>query len=206
MKIKVCGMKEPVNIRQVTDLKPDYLGFIFYPGSKRHVGDINEEILDKISSGIKKTGVFVNAGFDEIFTIVKRYKLDAVQLHGDESAELCKELKDQGIEVIKAVGIDENFDFITLEPYLEAVDYFLFDTKTHIYGGSGEIFDWKLLEKYPYEMSYFLSGGISADNLAEIKLIGDQRLYAVDLNSKFEIKPGIKDVEKVKKAINYIRS
>jgi phosphoribosylanthranilate isomerase len=204
MKIKVCGMREPENIRQVADLHPDYMGFIFYPFSKRYVGNINEKVLNSISSGIKKTGVFVDS--DELFSIIDRYKLDAVQLHGDESAALCRELKDKGLEVIKAVGVDEDFDFKALEPYLEAVDYFLFDTKVPGYGGSGKLFDWKLLEQYPYTASYFLSGGLGQDNLPEIKRMTDKRLYAVDLNSRFETEPGIKDVEKIEAAIKIIMS
>ena len=205
MKIKVCGMMEPVNIQKVTDLKPDYLGFIFYPGSKRYVDKLGEEVINAIPPGIKKTGVFVDSSYKEILNNIKKNSLDAVQLHGNETAELCMALKKEGTEIIKAFGVDENFDFKTLEPYLEAVDYFLFDTKTSMYGGSGKIFDWKLLEQYPYKTSYFLSGGLSADNLSKIKHIEDQRLYAVDLNSKFETEPGIKDVKKLKRAVNYIR-
>jgi len=199
-------MRHAENVREVADLKPDYLGFIFYKDSKRYVGDIDLNILNDIPSEIIKTGVFVNAGYDEIVGIARKYKLDAVQLHGYESPELSRKLKDQGLEVIKAFGIDEIIDFRILEPYLDAVDHFLFDTKVQGYGGSGKKFDWKLLEKYTYKVSYFLSGGISQENLSEIKHIEDERLYAVDLNSQFEMEPGIKDVEKVKEAIDYIRN
>ena len=199
-------MREPDNITQVADLYPDYMGFIFYQGSKRYVNDIDTEILNKIPSGVRKTGVFVDSSFEDITTAINKYNLDAVQLHGSESPELCKRLKQVGTEVIKAFGIDSDFDFTVLEKYGAVTDHFLFDTKTSLHGGSGKVFDWKVLEKYPCDKTYFLSGGLSLENIEEIQNIEDKRLYALDINSKFELNQGVKDFEKVKKAINYIRS
>ncbi|HCN83942.1 MAG TPA: N-(5'-phosphoribosyl)anthranilate isomerase [Sphingobacteriaceae bacterium] len=198
-------MREPDNISQVMDINPDYMGFIFYQGSKRYVNDIDSEALKKIPSGIRKTGVFVDSSFEDITAAINKYHLDAVQLHGEESPELCRRLKQEGIEVIKAFGINNDFDFTVLEEYTMVTDHFLFDTKTSSHGGSGKVFDWKSLEKYPYQTTYFLSGGLSLDNIEDIQHIEDKRLYAIDINSKFESEPGIKDVEKIKKAINYIR-
>jgi phosphoribosylanthranilate isomerase len=205
VKIKVCGMRDPENIAQVADLKLDYMGFIFYPGSKRYVNDISEEVLSKIPTETIKTGVFVDASFEDIVAAVNKYHLQAVQLHGNETPELCKQLKKEGLEVIKAFGVDESFDFDVLEEYTEVVDHFLFDTKTSLHGGSGKVFDWKSLNAYPYDKSYFLSGGLSLENIKNIEHIEDKRLYAIDINSKFELKPAVKDVEQVKKAIGYIR-
>ncbi len=199
-------MREPENIAQVADLNPDYMGFIFYPGSKRYVSTIDTEILKKIPAGISKTGVFVDSSYEDIIAAMNKYNLDAVQLHGGESPELCKLLKQEGAEVIKAFGIDIDFDFTALEKYTAVTDHFLFDTKTSLHGGSGNVFDWKALEKYPYDKTYFLSGGLGLENIEEIQHIEDKRLYAIDLNSKLESKPGVKDVEKVKKAIHNIRS
>lgn len=199
-------MKEPDNIIQVADLKPDYMGFIFYPGSKRYVNDADTEILKKIPSRVRKTGVFVDSTFEDITAAIHKYDLDAVQLHGGESPELCKRLKQDGTEVIKAFGIDSDFDFTALEKYTAVTDHFLFDTKTSLHGGSGKVFDWKVLKKYTCDKTYFLSGGLSLENIEEIQKIEDKRLYAVDLNSKFELNPGVKDAEKVENAINYIRS
>lgn len=198
-------MREPDNIAQVAELKPDYMGFIFYPESKRYVSDLDEGILNKIPAGIKKTGVFVNSSVEQLVSTINDYHLDAVQLHGSESPELCRNLKLEGVEVIKAFGLDPAFDFAVLEKYEDAADYFLFDTRTVAYGGSGITFDWKMLKNYSSEKPFFLSGGLSAENLKDIEHIDNKQLYAVDINSKFESEPGVKDIEKVRTAINYIR-
>lgn len=201
MKIKVCGMKEPENIRQLSSLNPDYMGFIFYPNSKRFTAELDTDILTNLPISIKKTGVFVN---EELFVIadkIKKYQLDAVQLHGDETPEICRELSENEVEIIKAFGIDDNFNFSNLEPYLNVVDYFLFDTKTTAHGGSGKSFNWQLLKNYIYQKPYFLSGGLSLENLDQVMNFKDNRFYAVDLNSCFELEPGIKNIQKLKEAI-----
>ncbi|ATP57002.1 N-(5'-phosphoribosyl)anthranilate isomerase [Pedobacter ginsengisoli] len=197
-RLKVCGMKVPSNIEMVADLQPDYIGFIFYKGSKRYVADLSAQFVKDLPSNIKRTGVFVN---EELRTVVERvleYGLHAVQLHGDEPASYARELKALiDIEVIKAFGIDDQFDFDQLDAYSNSVDYFLFDTKTPDHGGSGRVFNWDLLKKYSLDKPYFLSGGIDLESIDEINRIKDERFYAVDVNSKFELEPGLKDIDKL---------
>jgi phosphoribosylanthranilate isomerase len=195
MKLKVCGLRDIENIKQVAALQPDYMGFIFYERSKRFVG--NDFIIPSISSEIKKVGVFVNSPIDYGIEKIKRYKLDYVQLHGDESAEYCASMSSH-VKVIKAFGIDDNFDFKTVEPYKKYCNYFLFDTKTTDYGGSGMQFNWNVLEKYDNQIPFFLSGGIGLKEIEQLK-IKKLNIYAVDVNSKFELEPGIKDIERLKK-------
>ena len=197
-KLKVCGMRQAANIAAVAELQPDYLGFIFYQKSPRFISEVSAELIKYVPSIIKTTGVFVDEEIQIVKQYIIKYNLKAVQLHGKESAIYCQELKSTGVEVIKAFGIDENFDFSSLESYLNEVDYFLFDTQTHAHGGSGKVFDWKLLEKYQFNKTYFLSGGIDLVHIETLKNINDPRLYAIDVNSKFELEPGLKDVEKLK--------
>jgi phosphoribosylanthranilate isomerase len=198
IKLKVCGMTQAANIAVVAELQPDYLGFIFYPKSPRFISDVSAELIKYVPSTIKTTGVFVNEELEVVKAYVFKYNLKAVQLHGKESVGYCEEIKSTGVELIKAFGVDENFDFSQLEPYLNTVDYFLFDTQTPAHGGSGKVFDWKLLEKYTFDKLYFLSGGIDLSHATTLKEINDPRLYAIDVNSKFELEPGLKDVEKLK--------
>jgi len=197
-KLKVCGMKQAANIAAVAELQPDYLGFIFYQKSPRFISEVSAELIKYVPSTIKTTGVFVDENIQVVKQYIIKYNLKAVQLHGNESAAYCKELKSIGVEIIKAFGIGEKFDFSSLESYLNEVDYFLFDTQTHAHGGSGKVFDWKLLEKYQFNKTYFLSGGIDLVHIETLKNINDPRLYAIDVNSKFELEPGLKDVEKLK--------
>jgi len=201
--IKVCGMKEPDNILQLLELPIQYMGHIFYQKSARYVGDLAN--LD-ISKNIKKTGVFVNSSIAEILESVNRLSLKAVQLHGDETAEMASTLKSEGLEVIKAFGIDEEFDWNQLESFVDHVDFFLFDSKSPAYGGTGKAFNWQKLKEYPFEKPYFLSGGLSLENLEEAINFEDKRLVGLDLNSKFEIEPGLKDIEKLKLALKIIRN
>ena len=196
--IKVCGMRRAANIAAVADLRPDYMGFIFYPKSPRYVNEVSAELIKYIPSSIKTVGVFVNEEIEVVKSLVFKHQLKAVQLHGTEDATYCKALKETGVEVIKAFGIGPDFDFQLLNKYLPAVDYFLFDTQTAAHGGSGKVFDWQLLENYTIKKSYFLSGGIDILQVGAIKSIMDERLYALDVNSKFELAPGLKDVEKLK--------
>lgn len=186
-------MKVPGNIAEAVLLQPDYLGFIFYPGSKRFIADLNPELIRNIPSTIKTTGVFVNEELEIVKKAIVTYQLKAVQLHGEESAAYCGELKGLA-EVIKAFGIHETFDFNQLDGYINQVDYFLFDTKTPEHGGSGKTFSWQLLGNYHLEKPYFLSGGIGMAHLADLQQFKDERLYAVDVNSRFEIAPGLKDI------------
>ncbi|WP_374165134.1 phosphoribosylanthranilate isomerase [Arcticibacter sp. MXS-1] len=206
LKVKVCGMRERQNIADLIKLEPDYIGFIFYRPSGRYFGEPGEGDLEDIPSSAKKTGVFVNAEAEEIRSAVRLLKLGAVQLHGNESADLCKELSATGLEVIKAFGIDETFRFDTLKAYEDAVDYFLFDTKTSKHGGSGKAFDWKLLERNDSTKGYFLSGGIGPEEAGMVKSLKDPRLYAVDLNSRFEAAPGLKDIHQLQLFIEQLKS
>lgn len=197
-------MKYVENIQQVADLQPDYLGFIFYDKSKRNF----DGIIPELPKSIKKTGVFVNATIDEVASKVNKYNLKAVQLHGDESVQYIEELRsldcardDISIEIIKVFSIKDEFDFNMLQPYIEVVDYFLFDTKGKERGGNGITFDWKVLENYLFEKPFFLSGGIGLDQVKEIKQVAKTNLpiYALDVNSKFELKAGLKSVENINK-------
>ncbi|MAD96555.1 MAG: N-(5'-phosphoribosyl)anthranilate isomerase [Flavobacteriaceae bacterium] len=199
MKLKVCGMKYEENIRAIADLNPDYLGFIFYSKSKRNF----EGEIPALSNDIKKTGVFVNESIDKVNSLIEEHQLQAVQLHGDESVSYVKELKskNEDVEIIKVFGIKDSFDFSALEDYQSVVDYFLFDTKGKERGGNGVKFDWMVLKDYPYQTPIFLSGGIGLEDIEEIRKIQTTGLpiYAVDVNSKFEIEPGLKNMEDVQR-------
>jgi len=199
--IKVCGMRDPENIQELASLPLDYIGHIFYPKSARYVGNL-PSLAD--APGLMKTGVFVNASLSEIKSAIEQYRLKVIQLHGDESPALAKDLKGLGMEVIKAFGIDEDFDWSKVSPFLDQVDYFLFDSKSAAYGGTGHTFNWEKLTSYPYEKPYFLSGGLSLENLSEAMAFDDARLIGLDLNSKFELEPGLKDIEKIKEALKTI--
>jgi phosphoribosylanthranilate isomerase len=203
LKIKVCGMRQASNIAAVAELQPDYLGFIFYQKSPRFISEVSAELIKYVPQTIKTTGVFVNEDVETVKAYIFKYNLKAVQLHGKEDVAYCEEIKSTGVEVIKAFGIDENFDFAKLEAYLNVVDYFLFDTQTPDHGGSGKVFNWELLTNYKFDKPYFLSGGIDSSHIATIKNINDPRLYAVDVNSKFELEPGLKDVEKLKEFFSH---
>jgi phosphoribosylanthranilate isomerase len=200
LKLKVCGMRLAANIAAVAELQPDYLGFIFYEKSPRLISDVSAELIKYIPSEIKTVGVFVNEDLEKVKDKVNLLKLKAVQLHGSEPPGYCETLKSTfpTLEVIKAFGIDEDFDFSVLEPYLKVADYFLFDTKTKTHGGSGKTFNWSVLDQYTYTKPYFLSGGIDLEHSTAIKEINDGRLYALDINSRFETEPGLKDAEKIK--------
>ena len=195
MKWKVCGMRETKNILEVAALQPDYMGFILWEGSKRHCPK-----PPQVPQDVTKVGVFVDATVAEIEDAVEAYKLGAVQLHGNESPGLCRELQGK-VQVIKAFGVGEGFDFDTLLNYLPYCDFFLFDTKGPMPGGNGTTFDWSILEKYAFDLPFFISGGIGLaeiDNINELRRT-DLPVYAIDINSKFEIAPARKDAEQLKK-------
>jgi phosphoribosylanthranilate isomerase len=197
LKLKVCGMTQAANIAAVAALQPDYMGFIFYPKSPRCISEVSAELIKYVPPLIKTTGIFVNEQLETARAYIEKYNLKAVQLHGSEDATYCEALKSTGVEVIKVFGLKEKFDFSQLEPYLNTVDEFLFDTQSPGHGGSGKQFDWALLAQYPFEKSYFLSGGIGLEQVAALKGLQDNRLYAIDVNSKFELEPGFKNVEKL---------
>ena len=192
-KIKICGLKHPDNIRDVMALQPDYIGFICYRGSRRFIDQLDPSWVTALQ-GVKKTGVFVDAPLSEVNEAIRQYGFQAVQLHGAETPAYCAELAGAGVEIIKAFGINEQFDWSTVTEYAASVDYFLFDTRSPQHGGTGKQFDWSLLAGYTGDTPYFLSGGIGPDNIADALQIDDPRCYALDLNSKFETAPGIKDI------------
>ncbi len=195
MKLKICGMKYPENMLEVGSLLPDYMGFIFWERSARYF----DGIIPELPKSIQKVGVFVNASLEEILEKIEKHDLQAVQLHGDESVEFCENLKKKMpklTEVIKVFSILDTFDFAVLKPYESVCDYFLFDTKGKLPGGNGTTFDWKVLEKYPSTKPFFLSGGIGLDEMEAVNEILKTNLpvYAIDVNSKFEIEPGLKNI------------
>jgi phosphoribosylanthranilate isomerase len=199
VKIKVCGMKYPENILDVAALLPDYMGFIFWEKSARYFNDI----IPELPHSIKKTGVFVDETSTIIAQKIAQHDLQAVQLHGKESSDFCEELKKAiapDIEIIKVFSILDDFDFNSLAPFEPVCDYFLFDTKGKLPGGNGTTFDWKVLEKYPSKKPFFLSGGIGIEELAAVKQIikTDLPVYAIDVNSKFETGPGLKNIKLVR--------
>jgi len=209
MKTKICGMKYPDNILEVGSLLPDYMGFIFWEKSARYF----DGVIPNLPQSIKKVGVFVNETVENIIDKVQKHDLQAVQLHGKESVEFClnlkaqlKNLKQVQIEIIKVFSVADDFDFSVLEPFENVCDYFLFDTKGKLPGGNGTTFDWKVLENYPSSKPFFLSGGIGIDEIDAVNEIIKTNLpvYAIDVNSKFEIEPGLKNVQLCKDALQRI--
>ncbi|MBR8536482.1 phosphoribosylanthranilate isomerase [Carboxylicivirga sediminis] len=200
--IKVCGMRDSSNLQELIELKPDYIGFIFYEKSPRYVQKPPQVHMD---ASIKKVGVFVNASERTINEKRIAFGLDIIQLHGDESPELCFILKQSGAQVMKAFRIDESFDFQQTRRYQDYCDYFLFDTQTKAFGGSGQKFNWQLLTNYNNARPVFLSGGIGPDDVADIQQLENLNLKAIDINSKFEIKPALKDIPLLSEFFNAIR-
>ena len=200
-------MKYPDNILEVGALLPDYMGFIFWEKSSRYF----DGVIPQLPKSIKKVGVFVNETAEIILAKAIKYDLQAVQLHGHESVEFCLNLKnelDSKIEIIKVFSVDDNFDFEVLKPFENVCDYFLFDTKGKLPGGNGTTFDWKVLEKYPSSKPFFLSGGIGIEETDAVKEIAKTNLplYAIDVNSKFEIEPGLKNIEKLDSFKNNLKT
>jgi len=204
MKLKICGLKH--NAAAVTRLLPDYIGLIFWEGSKRFVSEPLEEACD---NSPEKVGVFVDAGETYVIQKTREYNLDLLQLHGSETPEYCTRLKNLAFEtlgkelkIIKAFAVGQTFNFQELNTYLGTCDFFLFDSRGPLPGGNGTSFNWSLLQQYPQEIPFFLSGGISLSDQA--KLIeflnspASAKCHALDVNSGFEISPGLKDIEKLK--------
>lgn len=191
-------MRDSENILELIKLKPDYLGFIFFGKSKRFVTNFPKV---EIPSTIKKVGVFVNEIVDTVIEIVEENKLDAVQLHGDETPEYIEELKVlliKKVEIFKAFSVDDNFDFTKTEPYQKVCDYLLFDTKGKDYGGNGIKFNWQVLNNYKGVTPFLLSGGISKIDAPEIKKMLHKAFAGIDINSGFEIQPALKNINDIK--------
>ena len=204
--IKVCGMRESGSLAAVAALQPDFLGFIFYPKSSRYVGEeVSGNSLENLPPTIKRVGVFVNETTENIRQRVQEFKLDVIQLHGDETPAQCQALRASDVTVIKAFALGGKFDFDTLLPYVPHCDYFLFDTKGEQPGGNGLVFDWQLLRNYSLPIPYFLAGGLDlahAETLRNLRLPG---LFAVDLNSRFEVSPGQKDPIRLQQMFQQLR-
>ena len=195
MKIKVCGMRDKENISGLLALKPAYIGFIFYDKSKRYVADFPQI---EIPSSVKKVGVFVNETIEEIVEKANLHTLDFVQLHGNETPEYCSALSAKNIKIIKAFSVDENFDFSATKPFEKYVSLFLFDTKGNNYGGNGIKFNWELLQNYTGKIPFLLSGGISKNDSEEIKKFKHPAFLGIDINSGFELEPGLKNIKEIK--------
>lgn len=206
VKIKICGMREPENLRAVAAFEPDFIGLIFYQKSPRFISVERAVGLPQFPK-IRRIGVFVNETVEVMLEIAERANLFAVQLHGDESPEICREIKKrnpnlQNLQIIKAFSVAENFDGESLEQYEKVCDYFLFDTKAEKRGGSGKVFDWEILHSFSVRKPFFLSGGIGAANAQEaIAACADLPLFALDLNSQVEISPALKSPEAIKEII-----
>jgi len=198
MNIKVCGITQIKQLQQLDGLNIDFAGLIFHKESPRYVvGKISKEELQSTDFDVKKVGVFVNADYKEIMQMVDDYDLDVVQLHGDETPELCEQLSGD-VEVIKAFAIGAETTSIDemVADYDAVCDYYLFDTasKDGKLGGTGEKFDWKLISKSKIEKPFFLSGGISVEDVAQIKSFKHPDYFGIDVNSRFEKSPGVKDM------------
>lgn len=199
MLVKVCGMREARNIDQVVELGVDMLGFIYYPRSPRYVADAVHPTTTQ------RVGVFVNDSFENITKIAQHGGLTHIQLHGSEGTELCDALSKEGLKVIKALSVAEAADFDQAQSYEGHVEMLLFDTKCKGYGGSGEQFDWSLLDNYNGSTPFMLSGGIDVDSADQIRAIKHPLLAGVDLNSRFEIAAALKDIDKLKTFIDRVR-
>lgn len=189
-------MREPENIRQLLSLQPDFVGFIFYPKSPRYAG--NAAIPFDFPDHIQKIGVFVDEEETKIIDTARQFGLHGIQLHGHETPGQCKALKESGLIVIKAFAIDESSVFEMTEEYEPVSDYFLFDTKTSLLGGSGKAFNWEILKKYNNRKPFFLSGGIGPEHIDELGRLWGLNLFAIDINSRFELMPGAKDIAKIR--------
>lgn len=197
MLIKVCGMRSEKQVTELAGLV-DFVGFIFYEKSKRFVRSTSP-VNDSL-----KVGVFVNESVDAVREHIREQSLDFVQLHGNESPQMCARLKDE-VKIIKAFGVDEDFDFYKTQAYEECVDYFLFDTKTKLHGGSGRQFDWSLLSNYQGSIPFFLSGGINPKSIESLKNFSHPKLAGIDLNSGFEISPADKNITQLKQFIKELK-
>lgn len=220
MVIKVCGMRDAQNIREVSQLGVDMIGMVFYPKSPRYVemqsshagiipDYVKEDINIKSAKSPARVGVFVDDMVQNIVTRVVNYHLDYVQLHGNEPREMCENLRltldpdiRPGIKIIKAISVSDASDIQKYKEYVGAVDLFLFDTKCKTVGGSGQQFDWQVLEQYDGEVPFLLSGGIGPEDASRLHAFHHPKCIGIDLNSRFEIEPGVKDAEKLKGFLN----
>jgi phosphoribosylanthranilate isomerase len=210
MRIKVCGMTLPEQVNALDEMGVDFAGFIFYPKSPRYVGHkISPEKMKQIKGRIAKVGVFVNTPYEELMRTVEDYRLDMVQLHGDESAFFCEKVANY-VTVIKAFRLsdDDPLDWM-VRPFQESCDMFMFDTMGAGYGGTGKKFDWNVLKQANLDKLYFLSGGIEPGDEAELTAFQNEeaarKLFSIDINSRFEITAGVKDMIKVEAFVKSLK-
>lgn len=202
MIIKVCGMREATNIRNVEDAGANWIGFNFYESSKRFVGYEPPEYLPDCI----RVGVFVNAPFQEIMIRVSQYNLNVVQLHGNETPQICQKLRRMGLQVIKVFNVGEEIPSDILLEYESVCDYFLLDTQCRDYGGSGKQFDWNLISNYKSKVPFLLAGGINPNSIEALCTLRHPMFAGIDINSGFEIRPGLKDHNKIHEFIKNIKS
>lgn len=202
LKLKVCGINDNNNLREISGLHPDFIGLNFYSKSKRFVKD---QLDVSGSDNVNYVGVFVNPDIEEIIERGEAFNLKYIQLHGDESPGFCEKVKEKGFKIIKAFRIDSEFDFKSLREYDPYVDIFLFDAKGKDFGGNGVAFNWRLLDNYELTTPFLLAGGLSSDNIQDAISIDHQAFLGLDINSGYELSPGKKDAGKVKELINTIR-
>jgi len=206
LNIKICGMKYPENVKQVAELGPDYIGFIFYNKSARYVGEHPDpEMFESVPERIKKVAVFVNESVERMIDITNRWQINVVQLHGNESIATCERLKTEGKVIIKAIPGEKSSVIAKAKIYAPYVDYFLFDTPTETYGGSGKKFDWRVLHGLEISVPLFLSGGLGPDDAEEIGRADLNNFHAIDLNSGFESSPGKKDTVMLKHFLKQLK-
>jgi phosphoribosylanthranilate isomerase len=198
LKLKICGLREPENIQAVAALSPDYMGFIFYKKSPR-VLPADFSMPKNLPNQIKKVGVFVEEPQRQVLDTVQRFQLHFVQLHGNETVAYCEMIRATGVKVIKVFSVDDDFDFGAVTPYKSVVDYFMFDTKGKNYGGNGYPFNWKKLSEYDQQIPFFLSGGLSPENVSDAQLMWNMNLHALDVNSGVEESPGLKRIDLIRK-------
>jgi phosphoribosylanthranilate isomerase len=210
MRVKVCGMTQLNQVEQLDEMGVDFAGFIFYPKSPRYVAKyLSGEQLKKAKVRLGKVGVFVHATYDEVMKQVDDYGLDMVQLHGDETPRFCEQLANY-VTVIKVFRLAENdpVDWL-IRPYEESCDMFLFDTLGVGYGGTGKKFNWDILKATTLNKLFFLSGGIEPEDAEKLKEFAKEpvskKLFSIDINSKFELEPGEKDIEKIRKMIKDLK-
>ena len=202
MKIKVCGMRDVRNIAEVAEIGPDYMGFIFYGRSPRYCGDIDPSLIESLPDGIKPVMVTVDMSEERILGVARKYGFRIVQLHGDEKPDLCDSLRTKGFTVVKAVGMESEGSLKTLRRYAGHVDLFLLDTRCKSKGGSGKKFNWDILGHYDLEEDFWLSGGIGIEDAETLKGISHPHFKGIDLNSRFELSPGVKDTERLRSFFN----
>ena len=198
MKLKVCGILRKEDLKALAPLAPDFFGFVFYPVSKRYVGETIKELMQvPICAETKRVGVFVNELSDKVIEICNRQQLDYAQLHGNETPDYCNTIS-KSVNVIKAFSIDDSFDFKSLKAYDQVCDYFLFDAKGKLPGGNSITYDWNILNRYELDKPFFLSGGIRPQHIEQLKTLSHPALFAIDINSGFEINPGMKDTKLIR--------